>query len=154
AFYKNEVNVLVATTVVEVGMNVPNATVMTVLNASRFGLSQLHQLRGRVGRDNVQAYCFYVVDDPLRDRGKLEVLERTVDGFEISETDLEQRGPGEVFGEEQTGIPKFRMANIVTDKELLEQALNDAKDVLAGHDELSIKLVNRTFALIDAYNLD
>ncbi len=154
AFYTNKISALVSTTVVEVGLNVPNATVMVVMNASRFGLSQLHQLRGRVGRDKDQAYCFFVIDDALEGFDKLEILEKTTDGFEISEADLRMRGPGEVFGEEQTGIPRFIMANIVTDQELLEKAIDDAKEVILSNDNASRKLVNQIIPSIDSYNLN
>ncbi len=154
AFRDKRINVLVSTTVVEVGMNVPDATVMVVLNANHFGLSQLHQLRGRVGRSSFQAHCYLVVDDLSANRDKLEILEKSNDGFVISEVDLEQRGPGEVFGEEQTGIPRFRMANIVLDRELLELAMEDAGEIMANTDIASQVLTRKAFASIDAYNLD
>jgi len=154
AFYHNKLSVLVSTTVVEVGLNVPNATIMVVMNASRFGLSQLHQLRGRVGRDKDQAYCYFVTDDALEGFDKLEILEKTTDGFEISEADLRMRGPGEVFGEEQTGIPRFIMANIVVDQELLEQAIDDAQEIILSNDNTSRKLVNQIIPSIDSYNLN
>lgn len=153
-FYNNKIAVLVSTTVVEVGLNVPNATVMVVMNATRFGLSQLHQLRGRVGRDKDQAYCFFVTDEVLEGYDKLGILEKTTDGFEISEADLKMRGPGEVFGEEQTGIPKFVMANIVTDQDLLEQAIADAKEIIRANDNESRKLISRIITSIESYNLD
>jgi len=154
AFVAHEVQVLVATTVVEVGVNVPDATEMVVLDCERFGLSQLHQLRGRVGRSSDQAYCHLVTDAILLGENRFAILEQTTDGFLISEEDLRQRGPGEVFGEEQTGIPKFRMANLITDQELLTAAFEDAGRLMNSQDPLAKQLVESTFFLIDETNLD
>jgi len=154
AFYANRTQVLVSTTVVEVGLDVPNATIITIMNATRFGLSQLHQLRGRVGRDRDQAYCFFVTDDTLEGFDKLEILEKTTDGFEISEADLRMRGPGEVFGEEQTGLPRFAMANIILDQDILVAAIGDSANVLASAEPVCRKLVAEVNRKIDAYNLD
>lgn len=153
-FYEGVTQVLVSTTVVEVGLNAPRATVMTVINAERFGLSQLHQLRGRVGRNDLQSYCYYLSDMVLLGNNRLEILEKTTDGFEISEEDLRQRGPGEVFGSEQTGIPKFRMANIIEDEELLHIAFSDASNILQSRDSKSIKLIKNTLTLIENFQLD
>lgn len=154
AFSKNEIAVLVSTTVVEVGVDVPNASEMVVLNCEHFGLSQLHQLRGRVGRSTFQAYCHFLTDAILSGSERFSILEKTHDGFLIAEEDLRQRGPGEVFGEEQTGIPKFRMANLVEDKDLLETAFADAKMVLKSTDSLSQALLKKTFLGIEDANLD
>jgi ATP-dependent DNA helicase RecG len=153
-FSQGDIAVLVSTTVVEVGVNVPNATEMVILNCERFGLSQLHQLRGRVGRSEVQAYCHLITDTILLGNKRFEILEKTTDGFEIAEEDLRQRGPGEVFGEEQTGIPKFRMANLITDQALFNTALEDAKLLLQSQDEAAKKLVQSTILGIEETNLD
>jgi len=153
-FSSGKTAVLVSTTVVEVGLNVPNATFMLILDAERFGLSQLHQLRGRVGRNAEQAYCFLVTDAILNGENRFAILEETTDGFAISEEDLRQRGPGEVFGEEQTGIPKFRMANPIADQELLQVAFADAESLFSTEDASSLALVRKTFLAIEETNLD
>lgn len=154
SFYDNQTKILVATTVVEVGVNVPNATMMVVLSANRFGLSQLHQLRGRVGRGAAQAKCFFVAEPELEAKERLAILATTNDGFAISLEDLRQRGPGALFGEEQAGIMRFGMANLITDAELLECALKDAAGLLASDDPLAVRLVRRCFRSLDAYILD
>jgi len=127
AFKRGETHVLVSTTVIEVGVDVPNASVMVIEQAERFGLSQLHQLRGRVGRGAEQSYCL-LVTEKLGDIAKERV--RTMvdsnDGFHIAEMDLKLRGPGEFFGTKQSGLPVFRLGNIVRDKELLEEARIEA----------------------------
>jgi ATP-dependent DNA helicase RecG len=153
-FYEGMTQVLVSTTVVEVGLNALKATVMTVINAERFGLSQLHQLRGRVGRNDKQSYCYFLSDMVLLGNNRLDILEKTADGFEISEEDLRQRGPGEVFGSEQTGIPKFRMANIIEDEELLHLAFSDASSILNSRDLKAIKLIKNTLTMIENFQLD
>ena len=153
-FSQRQIAVLVSTTVVEVGMDFPNATIMIVLNAERFGLSQLHQIRGRVGRGQSASICYLVINPELDVRDRLEILETTNDGFEIASADLDLRGPGEVFGEEQTGIPRFRMANIVRDKSLLDDALVDAKQVMEASDPQSRILVREAISEIQAYFLD
>lgn len=132
-FVAGEVEILVATTVIEVGMDVPNASIMLVEHAERFGLSQLHQLRGRVGRGAAQSYCILLAGRKrtTEARERLAIMEKTTDGFRISEKDLELRGPGELLGTRQHGIPAFRVGNIVRDRELLEAAKADA-DVLLG----------------------
>jgi ATP-dependent DNA helicase RecG len=128
AFSGGELHVLVSTTVVEVGVDVPNATVMVVEHAERFGLSQLHQLRGRVGRGASQSYCCLIYQAPLSDdaRERLKALTETTDGFEIAERDLRLRGPGDFFGTRQAGIPTFRTIDLVRDRELLDAAHRDA----------------------------
>lgn len=144
-FKKNEIHILVATTVIEVGIDVPNATIMIIENAERFGLSQLHQLRGRVGRGAEQSYCILITDQNFEKRTlqlssnraeahrnvsitkkRLETMVNTNDGFEIAEVDLEIRGAGEYFGTRQSGLPGFRLANIVTDAEILTAARKEA----------------------------
>jgi ATP-dependent DNA helicase RecG len=138
-FKAGELDVLVSTTVIEVGIDVPNATIMVVEHAERFGLSQLHQLRGRVGRGSEESFCMLVAE---RDAGpdaveRLRVMERTGDGFEVAEADLKLRGPGEYLGTRQSGAPTFRAANLVRDAELLEQARADADAWLARDPELA-----------------
>ncbi len=112
-FRRNEVHILVATTVVEVGVDVPNATVMIIEHAERFGLAQLHQLRGRIGRGAQQSHCILVAPGRMTEdaRARLETMVRTTDGFEIAETDLQLRGPGEFFGTRQSGQLGFHVAN-------------------------------------------
>ena len=153
-FYQNEVQILVSTTVVEVGVNVPNATIMVILSANGFGLSQLHQLRGRIGRGFEKGYCYLVSDPNLDGPKRIEILEKETDGFQISLQDLRLRGPGEVFGDEQTGIMRFKMANLILDEEILKRALEDAKWVLEANDQLAKKLVHDAFQKIDSYILD
>jgi ATP-dependent DNA helicase RecG len=127
-FRKNEIQVLVATTVVEVGVDVPNASVMVIEHAERFGLSQLHQLRGRIGRGAQKSYCILVAPVHMTEeaRARLETMVRTSNGFEIAETDLQLRGPGEFFGTRQSGVLGFHIANPLRDRELLELARREA----------------------------
>ncbi|MFZ3587959.1 ATP-dependent DNA helicase RecG [Bacillus sp. DJP31] len=127
SFSLNEVNVLVSTTVVEVGVNVPNATIMIIYDAERFGLSQLHQLRGRVGRGADQSYCILLAD-PKSETGKerMRIMTETNDGFVLSEKDLELRGPGDFFGRKQSGLPEFKIADMIHDYRALEIARQDA----------------------------
>ncbi|MDR6997942.1 ATP-dependent DNA helicase RecG [Neobacillus niacini] len=127
AFSTNEVQILVSTTVVEVGVNVPNATMMVIYDAERFGLSQLHQLRGRVGRGSDQSYCILLAA-PKSEVGqeRMKIMTETNDGFVLSEKDLELRGPGDFFGKKQSGIPEFKVADMVHDYRALETARNDA----------------------------
>jgi ATP-dependent DNA helicase RecG len=134
AFASGALDVLVSTTVVEVGVDVPNASVMLVEHAERFGLSQLHQLRGRVGRDAHQSYCCLVYEAPLSDeaRARLQAVTATTDGFEIAERDLLLRGPGDFFGTRQAGVPRFRLIDLVRDREVLELARREASDWLAS----------------------
>ncbi|PCK21626.1 ATP-dependent DNA helicase RecG [Bacillus pumilus] len=131
AFTANEVQILVSTTVVEVGVNVPNATIMVIYDADRFGLSQLHQLRGRVGRGEHQSFCILMAD-PKSETGKerMRIMSETTDGFELSEKDLELRGPGDFFGKKQSGMPEFKVADMVHDYRALETARKDAADLV------------------------
>jgi ATP-dependent DNA helicase RecG len=128
AFSAHELHVLVATTVVEVGVDVPNASVMLVEHAERFGLAQLHQLRGRVGRSSHQSYCFLLYQSPLSEeaRERLKALTETTDGFAIAERDLLLRGPGDFFGTRQAGVPTFRLLDPMRDRELMELAQREA----------------------------
>jgi ATP-dependent DNA helicase RecG len=130
-FRQGEIRVLIATTVIEVGVDVPNATVMLIENAERFGLAQLHQLRGRIGRGQHQSYCILMTDtkDPLAS-AKLAVLEKTNDGFEIAEADLRFRGPGDLLGTAQSGLPPLRVADLLQDADLLDEARGIARSIL------------------------
>jgi len=128
SFRKNETQILVSTTVIEVGVDVPNATVMVVEHAERFGLSQLHQLRGRIGRGAQKSHCILVAPFHMTDdaRARLDTMVRTANGFEIAETDLQLRGPGEFFGTRQSGEMGFHVANPLRDREFLENARKEA----------------------------
>lgn len=139
-FSKNEINVLVSTTVIEVGVNVPNATVMMVENAERFGLAQLHQLRGRVGRGGFQSYCIFVSGNKSKKKkDRLEILNKTNDGFKIAEEDLRLRGPGDFFGVRQSGDFDFGIADIYTDAKVLKSASEAAGEVLDKDPELELE---------------
>jgi ATP-dependent DNA helicase RecG len=135
-FQAGEIDVLVSTTVIEVGVDVPNATVMVIEHAERFGLAQLHQLRGRIGRGAARSYCVLVTGAKMTPEAeqRLDTMVRTTDGFEIAEVDLELRGPGEFFGTRQAGMPVFRVANLIRDRELLEAARREAAAVLESKD--------------------
>jgi ATP-dependent DNA helicase RecG len=137
-FSLGEIQILVATTVVEVGIDVPNATIMVIEHAERFGLSQLHQLRGRVGRGSAKSYCVLATDYRQSDlaRERLRVMEQSTDGFQIAEEDLKIRGPGDFLGTRQSGVPDFRVANLVTDLDLLEAARKAAAETLHQDPEL------------------
>lgn len=133
-FQEGELQILVATTVIEVGVDVPNASVMVIEHAERFGLAQLHQLRGRIGRGAAKSYCILMTGGKISEEGerRLDAMVRTHDGFQIAELDLELRGPGEFFGTKQAGIPSFQVANLIRDRELLELAKREAAAVLSG----------------------
>ena len=131
-FAAGQLDVLVSTTVIEVGVNVPNANAMLIYDAHRFGLSQLHQLRGRVGRGQTQAYCILLSDTKNESSlERLKIMTKTTDGFELSEFDLKLRGPGDFFGEKQSGVPQFKMADLIEDFKILEIAMQDAKELLS-----------------------
>jgi ATP-dependent DNA helicase RecG len=133
-FQKGEMDILVATTVIEVGVDVANATMMVIEHAERFGLAQLHQLRGRIGRGAAKSYCVLMIGGKVSEDGerRLDAMVRTSDGFQIAELDLELRGPGEFFGTRQAGMPSFQVANLIRDRQLLEAAKREAAMVLAG----------------------
>ena len=145
-FQGGELHVLVATTVIEVGVDVPNASVMVIEHAERFGLAQLHQLRGRIGRSDAKSYCVLMTGGKTTAEAeqRLDALVRTSDGFEIAELDLELRGPGEFFGTRQAGMPSFQVANLVRDRQLLEAAKREATAVLNGpNQEVSKEEIDR-----------
>jgi ATP-dependent DNA helicase RecG len=133
-FQRGELDVLVSTTVIEVGIDVPNATVMVIEHAERFGLAQLHQLRGRVGRGGEKSYCMLMTGGRVSPEAeqRLDAMVRTQDGFELAELDLQLRGPGEFFGTRQAGLPDFRVANLVRDREMLELAKHEAAAFVAS----------------------
>jgi ATP-dependent DNA helicase RecG len=128
AFAAGELHILVCTTVVEVGVDVANATVMVIEHAERFGLAQLHQLRGRVGRGSHRSSCWLVYQSPLSDdaRARLGAVAGTNDGFVLAERDLELRGPGDLFGTRQAGLPRFRVIDLVRDRAMIERAYHEA----------------------------
>jgi ATP-dependent DNA helicase RecG len=131
-FAAGKTNIMVATTVIEVGVNVPNASVMVIESAERFGLSQLHQLRGRVGRGAEQSYCILMTSHKLSDDSKtrLETMCRTNDGFEIAEVDLKLRGPGDIMGTQQSGVLNLQIADLVRDRDILQLARHEAIKLL------------------------
>ncbi|TXK79383.1 ATP-dependent DNA helicase RecG [Mesonia sp. K4-1] len=152
-FVKGETQIMVATTVIEVGVNVPNASVMIIESAERFGLSQLHQLRGRVGRGAEQSYCILMTGHKLSQDSKtrLETMVRTNDGFEIAEVDLKLRGPGDIMGTQQSGVLNLRIADIVKDNEILKTARYYAKKMLTEDPSLKIpdhEVVKNTYRLM------
>ena len=131
-FYRGEIDVLVATVVIEVGINVPNASVIVIENAERFGLAQLHQLRGRVGRGRWQSYCFLITQSQselAQKRG--EIMQSSSDGFFIAEEDMKLRGPGDIFGTRQHGIPELNVADLAKHLKIMEHARQEAKKILA-----------------------
>ncbi len=148
-FKRGEIHVLVSTTVIEVGVDVPNANVMVIEHAERFGLSQMHQLRGRIGRGAAKSYCVLMTGGKvsIEAQQRLDAMVRTQNGFEIAELDLQQRGPGEFFGTRQAGMPNFRVANLLRDRDLLEAARKEARYVLAGPNaDLSKAEIDRAVA--------
>jgi ATP-dependent DNA helicase RecG len=145
-FQRGELQILVATTVIEVGVDVPNATVMVIEHAERFGLAQLHQLRGRIGRGGAKSYCILMTGGKVSEdaQRRLDAMVKTNDGFKIAELDLELRGPGEFFGTRQAGLPSFRVANLIRDAKLLEAAKREAALVIAGPNaEISAEEISR-----------
>lgn len=143
-YKQNVVNILISTTVIEVGVDVPNATMIVIFDANRFGLSTLHQLRGRVGRSSIKSKCLLISDK--EDEKRLEIMEKVTDGFVISEEDFKLRGSGDLFGTKQSGDMTFKMANLKNDYKILVQAKNDSKEYLENkeydNDELKIRLIN------------
>jgi len=138
SFKNGEIDILVSTTVIEVGVDVPNATLMLIIHAERFGLSQLHQLRGRIGRSSHPSYCILVAYEPYGEEAgrRLDIMLKSNDGFRIAEEDLNIRGPGEFFGTRQSGMPDLRIANIVRDAILLEEARKEAFSIIGRDPDL------------------
>ena len=138
AFEKGDIGLLVATTVIEVGVDVPDATLMVVEHAERFGLAQLHQLRGRVGRGGIESTCVLIYGEPLTAtaRSRLQILRETDDGFRIAEEDLRLRGAGELLGTRQSGLPDFRLADLAHHADLLQAARADSKLILERDPDL------------------
>ena len=160
-FVSGELNILVATTVIEVGVDVPNAALMIIENAERFGLSQLHQLRGRVGRGEHKSYCILVSDaENEESRARLKIMCDTNDGFKISEEDLRLRGPGDYFGSRQHGLPERHLADLGGDVNVLQKAQTEAKLLLERDEGLELpehralkERVERLFTLSsDSFN--
>ncbi len=136
-FESNEINILVSTTVIEVGIDVPNASIMMIYNSERFGLSQLHQLRGRVGRDSYKSYCYLITsENNALTNSRLQVLQNSNDGFYIAEKDLELRGPGQILGCKQSGLPDFVLENLPENKILIDKAKDEAFEILKKDPEL------------------
>ncbi|NUN05533.1 MAG: ATP-dependent DNA helicase RecG, partial [Bdellovibrio sp.] len=138
-FREHKFDVLVSTTVIEVGVDVPNANIMLIEHSERFGLSQLHQLRGRVGRGEHKSFCILIMGYAVSEEGKqrTEMMEKTSDGFKIAEFDLEMRGPGEFMGTRQSGLSGFKLANLIRDMSVLQQAREAAFEVLKKDPKLS-----------------
>jgi len=138
-FVNHDTNIMVSTTVIEVGVNVPNASVMVIESAEKFGLSQLHQLRGRVGRGSEKSYCILLTGSKVSNdaRERIKIMCSTNDGFVIAEKDLELRGPGDIEGTRQSGVLNFKLASIVNDKDLLDLAKNFASEVLETDEDLA-----------------
>ncbi len=145
AFAANRIDILVATTVIEVGVDVPNASMMIIENAERFGLAQLHQLRGRVGRGAIESHCLLMYQSPLSHTAKrrLAVMRESQDGFVIAEKDLSIRGPGEVLGTRQTGLSSFRVARLPEHEALLEKAQSIAEDLVRDDPNLAEQIESR-----------
>jgi ATP-dependent DNA helicase RecG len=148
AFAAGELRVLVATTVIEVGVDVPNASLMVIEHAERFGLAQLHQLRGRVGRGSADSVCVLLYRNPLSDtaRERLRIIFESQDGFEIARRDLLLRGPGELLGARQSGLPMLRHADLDRDADLVEHARDLAAGALAAHPDRAAPIVARWLA--------
>ena len=126
-FKNNETKILISTTVIEVGVDVKNATIMVIFDADRFGLATLHQLRGRVGRNSLESYCYLISD---KESERLKVLEESNDGFYVSEKDLELRGEGDLFGIRQSGVKTFKIANLKNDLKIMLQAKSDSEEYI------------------------
>ena len=153
-FANNESQVLVSTTVVEVGVNVPNATVMMIENADRFGLAQLHQLRGRVGRGDAQSYCIFInSSNSKKSKKRLEILNKSNDGFYIASEDLKLRGPGDFFGIRQSGDLAFALADVYQDSDVLKEASEMVDEVLEADPALKyLQDTSLIFFRISSYN--
>jgi len=150
-FVAGKTQVLVATGVIEVGIDVPNATVMTIESAERFGLSQLHQLRGRVCRGQHPGYvCAFATSNDPDSNERLAAFEKTADGFELAEIDLQIRGPGNLFSTQQSGLPPLRIADLVTDAEVLAEAQSDARKLIESDPDLEDESLARLKQLVFA----
>ena len=153
SFLKNEINILVSTTVIEVGIDVPNATIMIIYNSERFGLSQLHQLRGRVGRGSTKSFCYLVTSDKNGlENKRLGVLQKSNDGFYIAEKDLEIRGPGQILGYRQSGLPDFVLENLPNNKYLIEKAREEAIKVISNDPDLKDNIVLKNLLIDNSDN--
>jgi ATP-dependent DNA helicase RecG len=152
-FKNREIDLLVATTVIEVGVDVPNASLMVIENAERLGLAQLHQLRGRIGRGSQQAVCVLMYQSPLSETGRqrMSILRETGDGFKIAEKDLQLRGPGEVLGTRQTGLMQLRIADIVRDEHWFNEINKTASYILRHHPQSVAPLVRRWLGKADRF---
>ncbi len=155
AYLERKIDVLVSTTVIEVGVNVPNATVMMIENAERFGLAQLHQLRGRIGRGEAQSYCIFIdCSESEKSRERLDILNKSNDGFYIANEDLKLRGPGDLFGIRQSGDMEFRLADIYSDSQVLIRAAREADELIKADPGLELpqnrKIKKRLAYLADA----
>ena len=152
-FKNKEIDLLIATTVIEVGVDVPNASLMVIENAERLGLAQLHQLRGRVGRGGKQSACVLMYQPPLSETGKqrMSILRETNDGFKVAEKDLELRGPGEVLGTRQTGLMQLRIADIVRDEHWLPEVKKAALYIIQHHPQVVKPLVRRWLGKADRF---
>jgi ATP-dependent DNA helicase RecG len=148
-FINNKIQILISTTVIEVGIDVPNATIMTIFNAERFGLATLHQLRGRVGRGSTQAYCFLISN---KDNARLKVMEESNDGFYITEKDFEQRREGDLFGTRQSGDMSFKLGDVKKDYRILLQAKKDCEDFIKGKYYLENPLYTNIIANLQKHN--
>ena len=156
-FSEGNIDLLVSTTVIEVGVDIPNATMMIVENAERFGLSQLHQLRGRVGRGSTKSYCVLISDAQNEvSTGRLNIMCETTDGFKIAEYDLKSRGPGDFFGRRQHGLPPLKLANYINDYKAVAFAQQIAKQICENDPTLSnpenFKLKNQVVYLFESTN--
>jgi ATP-dependent DNA helicase RecG len=153
SFVNNEVNILVSTTVIEVGIDVPNASIMIIYNSERFGLSQLHQLRGRVGRGSHKSFCYLVTSEKNGlENKRLSVLEKSNDGFYIAEKDLELRGPGQLLGYKQSGLPDFVLDNLPNNKVLIEKAREEAQRVINEDPDLKKNILLKDLLIDNSDN--
>ena len=154
-FASGDIQLLVATTVIEVGVDVPESVIMVIENAERFGLSQLHQLRGRVGRGKDKSYCILVSDAEGREaRSRLEIMCKTSDGFKIADKDLELRGPGDFFGSRQSGIPKLKIADLTENMDIVRQSKEASEEILKNDPHLMLPENRRLKAAVHALFTD